>query len=61
MLAYSKEDVEHAGDVLEKVYGTPQLYLNHCTGKQAIEQLRTRFGSDVVHDCFVGTELTFEI
>jgi 7,8-dihydropterin-6-yl-methyl-4-(beta-D-ribofuranosyl)aminobenzene 5'-phosphate synthase len=61
MLAYSRDDIEHVGDELEKVYGTPQLYLNHCTGKQAIEQLRIRFGSDVVHDCLVGTELTFEI
>ena len=61
MLAYSKEDIEHVGDMLEKVYATPELYLNHCTGKHAIEQLRARFGSDVVHDCFVGTELTFEI
>jgi hypothetical protein len=61
MLEYSKEDVEHVGDVLEKVYATPKLYLNHCTGKRAIEQLKVRFGPDIVHDCLVGTELTFEI
>lgn len=61
MLEYSKEDVKHVGDVLENLYGTPDLYLNHCTGKKAIEQLKNRFGSTVVHDCFVGTELAFEI
>jgi len=61
MLEYSREDVEHVGDALENLYGTPELYLNHCTGKKAIEQLRSRFESDVVYDCFVGTELTFEI
>lgn len=33
MLEYSKEDVEHVGDVLENAYGTPELHLNHCTDK----------------------------
>jgi 7,8-dihydropterin-6-yl-methyl-4-(beta-D-ribofuranosyl)aminobenzene 5'-phosphate synthase len=61
MLERSKEDVEHVGNVLESLYGTPELYLNHCTGKKAIEQLRNRFGTDIVHDCLVGTELAFEI
>lgn len=61
MLEYSKKDVEHVGDVLENGYGTPELYLNHCTGGQAIGQLRDRFSSDIVHDCFAGSELTFEI
>jgi metal-dependent hydrolase (beta-lactamase superfamily II) len=60
MLEYSKEDVDHVGDVLEKLYGTPQLYLNHCTGKDAIEQLRSRFGSKIVHNCHVGTEVVFQ-
>jgi 7,8-dihydropterin-6-yl-methyl-4-(beta-D-ribofuranosyl)aminobenzene 5'-phosphate synthase len=61
MVEYSTEDVKHVGDVLENTYGTPELYLNHCTGKEVIEQLRTRFGSAMVHDCFAGTELTFRI
>lgn len=61
MIEYSREDVEHVGNVLEKTYGTPLLYLNHCTGRNAIDQLRSRFGPDVVRDCFVGTELAFEI
>ncbi|MGA2767077.1 MAG: MBL fold metallo-hydrolase [Candidatus Bathyarchaeia archaeon] len=61
MLEYSKEDVDHVADVLEKDYGTPTLYLNHCTGDDAIEQLRARFGPQVVHDCFVGSELTFDV
>ena len=61
MMEYSEKDVERVGDVLEKTYGTPELYLNHCTGQKAIEQLRDRFGPDVVRDCFVASELTFEI
>jgi metal-dependent hydrolase (beta-lactamase superfamily II) len=54
-------DVEHVGDILEKAYGAPELYLNHCTGEKAIEQLRDKFGADKVHDCFVGSRLTFEL
>jgi 7,8-dihydropterin-6-yl-methyl-4-(beta-D-ribofuranosyl)aminobenzene 5'-phosphate synthase len=60
MLEYSDEDVEHVGEILEKVYGTPELYLNHCTGKKAVERLRRRFGSEIVHDCHVGTEIVFK-
>jgi 7,8-dihydropterin-6-yl-methyl-4-(beta-D-ribofuranosyl)aminobenzene 5'-phosphate synthase len=61
MMEYSNEDIGQVGDILESVYGTPELYLNHCTGEKAIEQLRARFGSDIVHDCYVGSELTFEV
>lgn len=60
MLEYSEEDIEHVGEVLEKVYGTPELYLNHCTGKKAIERLRDKFGSEIVRDCHVGTEVMFK-
>jgi len=60
MLEYSQEDVDHVEDVLKNVYGTPELYLNHCTGKEAIERLRGRFGPEVVHDCHVGTEVIFK-
>lgn len=61
MLEYSEEDVKHVGDVLENLYGTPELHLNHCTGVKAIQQLMNRFGSEIVHDCYAGTELIFEI
>lgn len=60
MLEYSKDDVEHVGNALENLYGTPELYLNHCTGEKAIMQLRNKFGSEIVHDCHVGTELVFQ-
>jgi len=61
MMEYSREDVEHVADVLENAHGTPELYLNHCTGEKSIEQLRAKFGSGIVHDCFAGSELTFAI
>jgi len=60
MIHYSREDVEHVGNVLENLYGTPELHLNHCTGQKAIEQLRKRFGPEIVHDCHAGTELVFQ-
>jgi metal-dependent hydrolase (beta-lactamase superfamily II) len=60
-LEYSEKDVEHVGDVPENTYETPELYFNHCTGQKTVEQLRNRFGSDTVHDCFAGSELDFEI
>lgn len=60
MLEYTQEDIDHVGEVMEKAYGNPELYLNHCTGKRAIERLRSRFGSETVHDCRVGTELIFK-
>lgn len=59
MMRYTEEEVEHVGDVLEKDYGLPRIYLNHCTGRKAILQLRERFGPEKVHDCLVGTELVF--
>jgi 7,8-dihydropterin-6-yl-methyl-4-(beta-D-ribofuranosyl)aminobenzene 5'-phosphate synthase len=61
MLEYSAEDVKHVGDDLENMYATPELYLNHCTGKEVIQKLRDRFGSAMVHDCFAGSKVTFEV
>ncbi len=61
MLEYTDEDVQHVGALLENTYGTPEIYLNHCTGEKAISQLKARFGKDKVHDCYVGSELTFEV
>ncbi|MHA1491395.1 MAG: MBL fold metallo-hydrolase [Promethearchaeota archaeon] len=60
MMSYSKKEVEHVADVLEKKYGTPKLFLNHCTGKKKIKQLEIRFGSEIVKPCLVGTELFFK-
>lgn len=60
MIVYSKEEINHVGNVLETRYGSPELHLNHCTGKKAISQLKKRFGSEIVQDCHVGTRLTFE-
>jgi 7,8-dihydropterin-6-yl-methyl-4-(beta-D-ribofuranosyl)aminobenzene 5'-phosphate synthase len=61
MLEYSNEDVDHVADVLKETFGSPKLYLNHCTGMDVIERLKNRFGSEVVNDFFAGSELTFSV
>lgn len=46
-------------DVLRDTYGSPRLYLNHCTGERAYVALASTFG-DQVNPCPVGTTLTFD-
>ena len=41
MLAYSRTMLSTWEMCWRRSMGLPQLYLNHCTGKEAIEQLRT--------------------
>ncbi len=60
MVAFTGDEVTHVGDILESRYGTPQLYLNHCTGNHIIEQLKARFGENIVKPCHVGTQLSFD-
>jgi 7,8-dihydropterin-6-yl-methyl-4-(beta-D-ribofuranosyl)aminobenzene 5'-phosphate synthase len=45
--------------ILRDTYGTPRLYLNHCTGDRAYVALASAFG-DHVNPCPAGTMLTFE-
>lgn len=45
--------------VLRDTYGTPRLFLNHCTGERAYVALASAFG-DQVNPCPVGTTLTLE-
>lgn len=46
-------------EVLRDTYGSPRLYLNHCTGERAYVALASAFGHQV-SPCPVGTKLTFE-
>jgi 7,8-dihydropterin-6-yl-methyl-4-(beta-D-ribofuranosyl)aminobenzene 5'-phosphate synthase len=46
-------------DVLRDTYGSPRLYLNHCTGQRAYVALASAFGNQV-SPCPVGTTLTFD-
>ncbi len=58
LLDASAEQLRHVIDVLRDTYGSPRLYLNHCTGERAFVTLATAFG-DLVHGCPAGTTLTF--
>ena len=51
--------LHHVAGVLREVYGSPRLYLNHCTGERAYVALANAFG-ERVKPCPAGTTLTFE-
>jgi 7,8-dihydropterin-6-yl-methyl-4-(beta-D-ribofuranosyl)aminobenzene 5'-phosphate synthase len=51
--------LEHVAGVLRDSYGSPSLYLNHCTGKRAIITLANAFGNRV-SPCPAGTILSFD-
>ena len=59
MEGFDAKEVEHVAKELKEKYGLPMLYLNHCTGKKTIRQLRNKFGSEVVVPCLVGTTLIY--
>ena len=50
--------LEHVATVLRRDYGSPRLYLNHCTGDRALFTLKTVFG-EWVRPCPAGTVLEF--
>jgi 7,8-dihydropterin-6-yl-methyl-4-(beta-D-ribofuranosyl)aminobenzene 5'-phosphate synthase len=51
--------IQRVIDVLRDTYGSPRLYLNHCTGEHAFVALAAAFG-DLVHGCPAGKTVTFE-
>lgn len=70
MVRYSEDDVKYVASKLENKYDNPNLYLNHCTDyfpdpfvkkTKATDILRKELGKDKVKDCFVGTEIQFEL
>jgi 7,8-dihydropterin-6-yl-methyl-4-(beta-D-ribofuranosyl)aminobenzene 5'-phosphate synthase len=70
MVRFSQKEVENVADILEKDFGLPDLYLNHCTDNLPIplvrktpvtKILKKRFGETKVKTCSVGMKLTYEI
>ncbi|MGY5874386.1 MAG: hypothetical protein RTU30_01460, partial [Candidatus Thorarchaeota archaeon] len=70
MARYSEQEVIATSEKLKKEYDFPMLYLNHCTDKlpyrflkvtKAIDILKKCYSADKVKNCYVGTELTFEV
>ena len=51
------DELQAAIEVLES-YGSPELYICHCTGKDATKQLRERFG-EKVHAIAAGSRIVF--
>ena len=51
--------LRHIAAILRDTYGSPRLYLNHCTGEQAYAVMAHMF-EDLVKPCPVGTSLTFD-
>ncbi len=61
MRNFKDEDLKEVGNVLEEKYGLPDLYFNHCSGKNTIKYFKDRFGENKVKPCLVGTKLQFEM
>ena len=56
-----KPAVEAVADIIIEEFETPELYLNHCTGPNGIMRLREQLGLEGVKDCYVGTEVSFQL
>lgn len=54
----SEEKIDHIISVLREKYGSPRLYLNHCTGDRALRALRRAFPDRVI-PCPAGQEVAF--
>lgn len=61
MRNFKDEDLKKVGNVFEENYGLPDLYFNHCSGKNTLKYFKDRFGEEKVKPCLVGTRLQFEI
>ena len=59
LVSANEAQLQRVIEVLRDRYGSPRLYLNHCTGLPAYVVLTNVFG-DRVSPCPVGTVLTFD-
>ncbi len=58
LLDLGEEEIDHLISILREEYGSPWLYLNHCTGKRALVALEHAFG-ELVKACPAGMEVAF--
>lgn len=56
-----QREIDPIGDVLKNEYGSPKLYLNHCTGQNGVTGMRVVFNLESVKEFYAGTELRFDI
>ena len=60
MLRFNLEEVDLVAENLKNKYGSPKLYLNHCTGINTTDHLLTHFNNNIVNSCLVGKAFTFD-
>lgn len=58
LLDLGEEKIEYIISILREEYGSPRLYLNHCTGDRALRALRHAFPDRVV-PCPAGMKVAF--
>ncbi len=58
LLDLGEEEIDHIISILREEYGSPRLYLNHCTGNRALRALRRAFPERVV-SCPAGMKVAF--
>ena len=70
MANYSKEEVLKTGEIFVNDFDNPDLYLNHCTDKlpmrflkttKVIDILQSKYGSEKIKPCYVGTKISFTV
>lgn len=61
LVSADQEQLQHVGDVLLEHRSIRRLYLNHCSGEEALHAMRIALGADVVRSCPAGTELDLEV
>jgi len=58
LLDLGEKEIDHIISILREEYGSPWLYLNHCTGDRALRALRHAFLDRVVA-CPAGMKVAF--
>jgi len=58
LLDLDEEEMDHIIAILREEYGSPRLYLNHCTGERALSLLSQAFPDQTV-PCPAGTAIEF--
>lgn len=58
LLDLGEEEIDHVIAILREEYGSPGLYLNHCTGNRALTLLSQAFPDRTV-PCPAGTSIEF--
>jgi 7,8-dihydropterin-6-yl-methyl-4-(beta-D-ribofuranosyl)aminobenzene 5'-phosphate synthase len=61
MRSYTRNQMTHIGNVIEKRYSPLRMDLGHCTGRKQVKWLQRRFGAKFVEPMYAGSEYVFEV